>query len=300
MAGEFDLIDWIRTAQRASSQMVEIGIGDDLAALKWPVDDLLLVGVDQVIDGVHFSAAAHTPHQIGRKAMNRNLSDCAAMGCLPAAALVAVALPGDFSIDRAKLLYRGLREAGDAFLCPVVGGDTASWDGKLVVSVTILGRSAGQKPVTRSGAKAGDYIFVTGPLGGSILGRHLTFEPRVALGRKLAPQARAMIDLSDGLSRDLAHICRASAVGAVVESALVPVHADARELSRRDKIAAIDHALDDGEDYELLFTSAAAQIEGAIRIGQITPDPGILLRDADGGLKPLEPRGWQHAIKPGD
>jgi thiamine-monophosphate kinase len=300
MPGEFDLIDWIRAAQPAPSPRVEIGIGDDLAALNWAAGDLLLVGVDQVIDGVHFHAATHTPHQIGRKAMNRNLSDCAAMGCLPAAALVAVAVPRDFSIDRAKQLYRGLREAGDAFECPIVGGDTATWDGKLVLSVTIIGHSAGQRPLTRSGAKAGDHLFVTGPLGGSILGRHLTFEPRVALGRKLASSASAMIDLSDGLSRDLAHMCRASSVGAVVESALVPIHADAGELSQRDGIAAIDHALDDGEDYELLFTSSAPNIEGAIRIGQMTPDPGIVLRDAAGGLKPLEPRGWEHSIKPAD
>src|ERR1700677_2876509 len=119
MTGEFDLIDWICAAQRASSHMVEIGIGDDLAALKWATGDLLLVGVDQQMHGVLFNAATHTPHQMGRKAMNRNLSDCAAMGCLPAAALAAVALPRDFSIDRAKQLYRGLREAGDAFECPV-------------------------------------------------------------------------------------------------------------------------------------------------------------------------------------
>ena len=300
MPGEFDLIDWIRGQQRPSSQILEVGIGDDLAALKWPASELLLVGVDQVLDGVHFNSAAHTPHQIGRKAMNRNLSDCAAMGCLPAAALVSVALPADFSVDRAKQLYRGLREAGDAFQCPIVGGDTATWPGKLAVSVTIIGRSAGQKPVTRAGAKAGDHIFVTGALGGSILGRHLTFEPRVALGCRLAPHATAMIDLSDGLSRDLAHICRAAAVGAMVESSLVPIHADAVELSRLDNVASLDHALNDGEDYELLFTSREPVIDGAIRIGQITSDPGILLRDATGQLKPLDPRGWQHSIRPAD
>lgn len=295
MPGEFDLVDWIRGTE-PGSPLLEVGIGDDLAALKWPAAELLLVGVDQVIDGVHFDSSRHTPEQIGRKAMNRNLSDCAAMGCLPAAALAAVALPRDFSIDRAKHLYRGLREAADAFNCPIVGGDTAAWDGKLILSVTVLGRSAGQKPVTRSGARPGDTLFVTGPLGGSILGRHLNFEPRIALGRQLAPHATAMIDLSDGLSRDLLHVCRASAVGAIVESSLIPIHPDARELSNRDKIPALDHALNDGEDYELLFTSAVPAIDGATRIGQITHDPAILLRDPTGGLKPLEPRGWQHAL----
>ncbi len=173
MAGEFDLIDWIRGNQ-GKSPLVSIGIGDDLAALNWPADDLLLVGVDQVIDGVHFDSSVHSPRQIGRKAMNRNLSDCAAMGCLPAAAVVAVALPKSRPMDDAKELYHGLREAADVFDCLIVGGDTSTWDGKLVVSVTILGRSAGIRPVTRGGAMPGNGIYVTGPLGGSILGRHLT------------------------------------------------------------------------------------------------------------------------------
>jgi thiamine-monophosphate kinase len=294
MPGEFELIDWIRKTQR-NSPMLRLGIGDDLAALKWPVGDLILVGVDQVIDGVHFDSSIHSLNQIGRKSLNRNLSDCAAMGCLPVAALAAVALPRDFSLERAKDLCDGLRQAGDEFQCPIVGGDTATWDGKLVLSVTILGRSAGIKPVTRDGARPGDGIFVTGPLGGSILGRHLTFVPRVELGREIAPVATAMIDISDGLSRDLGHICRGSGVGAIVESGLVPIHSDAFELSGRDQVPALDHALNDGEDYELLFTSARDVPQG-IRIGQITSEPGIFIRGSDGAKRPLAPRGWQHGI----
>ncbi len=291
MAGEFDLIDWIRINQ-AKSPLISTGIGDDLAVLNWPANDLLLVGVDQVIDGVHFDSSVHSPEQIGRKAMNRNLSDCAAMGCLPAAAVVAVALPKTASIEYAKRLYAGLREAGDAFECPIVGGDTASWDGKLVIGVTILGRSGGVRPVTRAGARAGNEIYVTGPLGGSSLGRHLTFVPPVALGRKLAGVATAMIDLSDGLSRDLGHICRSSGVGAIVEANLLPIHPDAVELSHRDGLSALEHALNDGEDYELLLTGPAG-IAGAIRIGRIVGEPGIYLMES-GAMRPLEPRGWQH------
>src|SRR5258708_2207492 len=114
MPGEFDFLDWIRN-QQPTAPLINIGIGDDLAALNWPPGDLLLVGVDQVIDGVHFDSSVHSPTQIGRKAMNRNLSDCAAMGCLPAAALAAVALPKTFSLDQAKDLYHGLRQAADIF-----------------------------------------------------------------------------------------------------------------------------------------------------------------------------------------
>src|SRR5687767_12460879 len=197
MPGEFDFIDWIRR-QTTPHEHVLVPPGDDLAVLKWPADDLLIVGVDQVLDTVHFDAEVHPPRDIGRKVMNRNLSDCAAMACLPAAAVATAALPRSVSIDYARNLHAGMSEAGAAFDCPIVGGDTASWDGKLVLTLTILGRSAGIAPVTRRGAKVGDGIFVTGPLGGSILGRHMTFTPRVALARELAKAGvSAMIDISD-------------------------------------------------------------------------------------------------------
>jgi thiamine-monophosphate kinase len=296
MAGEFDLIQWIRQQQQpGKSTLIQTGVGDDLAALKWPADDLLLVGVDQVLESVHFDSARHTPEQIGRKAMNRNLSDCAAMGCLPAAALAAVALPAGYPIEKARQLYLGMRQAADAFDCVIVGGDTASWDGRLAISVTILGRAAGMRPVTRAGARVGHGIYVTGPLGGSILGRHLTFTPRIALGRELAPLASAMIDLSDGLSRDLRHICQESRMGAVIDAALVPIHADAIELSRQDARSPLEHALHDGEDYELLFTAADEPKRGT-RIGQIVADAGLWIVESDGARRPLEAKGWEHRL----
>jgi len=178
MSAESDFLAWI-SAQQAQSDLVRVAAGDDLAVLNWPAGDLLLVGADQVLDGVHFDSTKHTPREIGRKAMNRNLSDCAAMACLPAAAIATVALPRGVGMEYAKELYLGLREAGEVFACPIVGGDTGSWQGKLALSVSILGRADGIAPITRSGAKAGDGIYVTGPLGGSILGRHMRFIPRV-------------------------------------------------------------------------------------------------------------------------
>src|SRR4051794_16028447 len=196
MPGEFDFISWLRTQQR-SSVLVSLPAGDDLAILRWPADDLLLVGVDQVLDGVHFDSGRHDPRAIGRKAMNRNLSDCAAMACLPAAAVVSVALPRGVEMEFAQELYLGLKEAADAFDCEIVGGDTSAWDGKLAMSVSIIGKSASITPITRSGARAGDGIYVTGALGGSILGRHLSFTPRIALARELAKSGMvtAMIDI---------------------------------------------------------------------------------------------------------
>src|SRR4051812_6473618 len=132
MPGEFDFIVWIR-AQQQSSDLVQVPAGDDLAVLKWPANDLVIVGADQVLDGVHFDSASHSPRAIGRKAMNRNLSDCAAMACLPTAAIVTVALPRAADLEFAKELYLGMQEAGDRFDCPIVGGDTGSWDEKLAV-----------------------------------------------------------------------------------------------------------------------------------------------------------------------
>jgi thiamine-monophosphate kinase len=292
MPGEFDFIDWLRSQQRASA-LVPVPAGDDLAVLKWPGEELLLVGVDQVLDGVHFDSAVHTPRQIGAKVMNRNLSDCAAMACLPAAAVVSAGLPRGAGLAYAKELYLGMKEAGAVFDCMIVGGDTGTWDGKLALSVTILGRSAGVKPVTRGGAKAGDGIYVTGRLGGSIYGRHMTFTPRVREARDLATRYRitAMIDLSDGLSRDLLHICRESGAGAVVSAGAIPVHEDVKV-----KDYGIEYALSDGEDYELLFTSPD-RVEAPLvtHIGMITAEQDVWLQQADGRRR-LEARGWEHGL----
>jgi thiamine-monophosphate kinase len=297
MAGEFDFIQWIRS-QQSPSEFVKIGVGDDLAALNWPKDDLLLIGCDQVLDGVHFDSKIHSPRAIGKKAMNRNLSDCAAMACLPAAAVATVALPKGIGEDYAKELYLGMKEAGDVFGCQIVGGDTSSWLGKLALTVTILGRSEGITPITRSGAKPRQNIFITGPLGGSLLGRHMSFLPKVQTARELAKTGAisAMIDLSDGLSRDLRHICQQSGVGAILFEEKIPVHEDAIEM-RRDGHSPLEHALHDGEDYELLFTTndiIPAALPG-IFIGSTTAEPGVRIRTKQGDV-PLEPKAWEHTF----
>lgn len=272
---------------------VAIHIGDDLAALKWATNDLLLVGADQVLDGVHFDLKQHAPRDVGRKAMNRNLSDCAAMACVPVAAVCTIALPANAGESMAQEILEGIREAGKAFGCVVAGGDTGSWPHPLAVTVTILGRSAGLKPIERRGAKVGDKLFVTGPLGGSILGRHLNFVPRVDWAIELASRfdIHAMMDLSDGLSRDLPRLCEASGVGAMLDAKRIPIHADARQLPGD----ALEHALHDGEDYELLFAAPACDFSHAIEIGEVTATPGVWLRDGN-TAQPLAAKGWEHAL----
>lgn len=296
MPGEFDFIQWV-CAQQKPDGVALLTAGDDLAVLRWPSNDLILVGVDQVLDGVHFDSGAHSPRAIGRKAMNRNLSDCAAMGCLPAIAVMTVAAHKGTGLVFLQELYSGMREAAEVHGCQIVGGDTGSWEGRLVVTVTILGRDGGISPVTRRGAKVGDGIYVTGPLGGSILGRHMTFQPRIADGRRIAEAgATSMIDLSDGLSRDLPHICESSGVGAMLDTAAIPIHADAVTLASRDQISALEHAMNDGEDYELLYTCrpGVTDLPGVL-IGTIIEKPGVFMSQA-GRSDLLIPKGWEHSL----
>jgi thiamine-monophosphate kinase len=300
---EWEFIEWIRRQGKFDPSVVVVGPGDDCAVVR-AGGQKLLVTADQVLDGVHFSLAEHGPEAAGRKAAARNLSDIAAMAGLPLAMVATVAAPKGFSREDAESVYRGLRAAGDAFDCPLVGGDVAAWSAeqdRLQVSVTMLGRSAGIEPVLRVGAKVGDAVCVTGALGGAWSGRrHLTFTPRVHEARKLAClfAPTAMIDVSDGLAADLAHIAAESAVGAEVDASAVPVHPDAR--GKEDPLAA---ALYDGEDYELLFTLPAANAEQLIatqplgipvaRIGVIVEGSGLtLLRE--GRRQPLPPGGWEH------
>ncbi len=302
MPSEADFLDWLNA--RAPLD-IPIPVGDDLAAINFP-DDLLLVGVDQVLDGVHLDLARHGYFAAGRKAVNRNLSDCAAMACLPVAVVASAALPRSATLDDLKALHAGLTDAGAAFGCPLVGGDTGTWPGPLSVSVTVLGRPAGVRPLTRRGATVGDFIYVTGHLGGSLYEtpdhppRHLTFVPRIALARTLAlAGATAMMDLSDGLSTDLPRLCRAGGVGAEVDDDRIPIHSDAIALSRDSGRPPLEHALHNGEDYELLLTAPPLAGLDAIpevtRIGRVVATDGVRI-GRPGAYAPLEAKGWSHAL----
>ncbi len=281
-----------------------VGFGDDMAALD-PGDASLLWTVDMLMDGVDFDSNTHDWVLIGRKAMAVNLSDCAAMAAQPIGALCAVALERRLSMAQAEALLRGAHEMGLQHGCPIVGGDTNSWAAPTVVSITIAARMpAGLTPVRRSGARAGDRIWISGPCGGSILGRHLTFEPRIALGIEVARRfdPHAMIDISDGIAIDLDRICEASGCGACIHADWLGaiVHRDASELAKRDGRTPQVHALTDGEDFELLIVLAptvtdsdAAQL-GLLPLGEVVAGSGLTLRHPDGRNEPLAPGGWEH------
>jgi thiamine-monophosphate kinase len=264
----------------------------------------LLWTTDMLMDGVDFDSSRQSWRQIGRKALAVNLSDCAAMAVRPVAALCAVALYEGLAPEAAAELVAGAAELGARYDCPIVGGDTNSWAAPTVIAFTVAGRvPPGGRPVLRSGARPGDRVFVSGALGGSILGRHLTFEPRVELALEIARQCspHALIDVSDGLSVDLRHIAEESGCAAIVSAAALDAvtHADAHALAARDGRPALEHALHDGEDFELVAVLAEPSAAAALRlglheIGRIEAGAGVLLEAADGRRAPLEPRGWEH------
>lgn len=258
-----------------------------------------------LLEGAHFTLPPHTPQQVGRKALAVNLSDIAAMAGIPRAAFISIAFPRNRGPDVSRDLYTGLLDTAAEFGVVIAGGDTNSWDGPLVISVMLLGEATERGPVVRSGAKPGDWVFVTGELGGSLSsGKHLTFQPRLqeALRLNEAVLLHAMIDLSDGLSSDLWHILDESHVGAEIEADAVPVSEVARGLD--DGRSPLEHALADGEDFELLFTVSPEDGQRLLdnlpvetplsRIGLIVPERRCELVDSKGHRTPLEPVGWQH------
>ena len=206
----------------------------------------------------------------------------------------------------ARGLVDGMARLAKIFDVHIVGGDVTSWSGALAICTTVLGRTGRGKPVLRSGAKPGHDVYVTGPLGGSILRKHWAFTPRVAEGLTLSRSfgVSAMIDVSDGLSTDLAHIAEESGVGAIIDASAVPISAAARRLAKTTGRTPLDHALHDGEDFELLFTAPRARraqiLAGKglptppVLVGRIQRAPGLRLRDAGGDLHPLEPKGYEH------
>lgn len=281
-----------------------LGIGHDCAVV-----DLggapAVVSTDVLIDGVHFRLAECGAAAAAQKALRVSLSDLAAAAAEPVAWFLGLVLPTGASGELREGLLSGFAAAARELGVPCAGGDTNVAPSPLTLAVTVLGRPGPMGVVTRAGARVGDALSVTGPLGGSIHGRHLAFTPRVreaaALARLRIPHA--MMDVSDGLSRDLPRLCAASGVGARVFARDVPIHSDARRSVDATR-SALERALDDGEDFELLL--AHAPLDGAqeralaaagvrlIRVGEVVArERGVRLGDERGSV-PLVPRGYDH------
>jgi thiamine-monophosphate kinase len=295
---ERDFVRWLR--QRLPR------IGDDAAVLDWPADRLIVTS-DMLMDGTDFELDRCDPQRAGRKALAVNLSDLAAMAARPMAAVVSVALPRSQRLDFAQQFYRGIFRLAEEFQVEVVGGDTNSWSGPLVVSIALLGEASGPGPLCRSGGRPGDDLLVTGQLGGSLLGHHLDFTPRVreALTLHAAYPLHAAIDISDGLSLDLSRLAEESGCGASLDLDQIPISPDAHRLAEQvPGLSALDRALGDGEDFELLLAVPPEVTRRMLddrlvnipltRIGQLIAAPGLWARRSGQEPVPLEPRGYEH------
>ena len=297
---------WIRAvaARFPASSRVKAGIGHDAAVVAFDGRDVVLK-TDTVVDGVDFVLADCGPEAAGRKALCVAVSDLAAVGALPRAAVVSVVLPRGASFETYDGLARGLAAAAAETGCEVVGGDTSAADGPLVVAVAVVGEPHPRGAALRSGGRPGDALSVTGPLGGSILGRHLSFRPRLRESRALMDLGvpHAMMDVSDGLLADLPRLCAMSSCGADVVAEDVPVHEDVARLPPDGKTA-LEHALGDGEDFELLVAHAPLEAAGQAalasagvtlhRIGTLTAARGALRLVVSGQRRPWPKGGWDH------
>jgi thiamine-monophosphate kinase len=313
---EKQLIARIRQVSRRE-RLSGIGIGDDCAVLKLPPGHEALLTTDFTLEGVHFRRDWHSPESIGHRCLVRGLSDIAAMGGEPLAAFLSLAVPLKLPQAWIDRFLHGLLRLARQFKTTLAGGDTAESPAGVVADIVVYGSVPKGEAVLRSGARPGDRIFVTGQLGGSAatldlllagprkklqestFPAHFYPQPRVNLGRFVRQMglAVAMIDLSDGLSTDLAHLCEESHAGAEVWEKAVPRACIGKPPGQVD----LRFALHGGEDYELLFTAPASRpvpswIEDVpvTEIGQITHRRGIILRDRVGKTTKLEPHGWEH------
>ena len=306
---EFELIAKLIHSLPANKSVV-VGAGDDCAVLDLGAPDkLILFKTDAVVEGIHFHADT-PPEKIGHKALARCLSDIAAMAGTPTAALVTIALPKNFDPARVQKIYHGMSTLAHRHDVAIVGGETTTNPERILISISLLGHVPRGKATLRSGAEAGDAIFVTGELGGSLAGKHLDFEPRLIEARWLAHHfpIHAMMDVSDGLAGDLRHILKASRAGAELLTSSIPISRAAKLASRTESSAKppLLAALSDGEDFELLFTVASKDAVPLLDawkkefpkialtcIGKIIVAEGIHLRDKH-GIRPMTAHGYEH------
>ena len=293
---ERELIEHIRQLAGGGAAGLLLGIGDDCAVIEKNSETAWLLTMDTLIESVHFRRDWHPPELLGRKTVAVNVSDIAAMGGRPLFALLSLGLPADFSQDWVKQFSQGLAEACREYGCLLIGGDTVCSPERISLTLTVIGEMRKERVLYRHGAQPGDTVFVSGPLGWSAAGlallqagktltdekwrrlllAHLNPQPRIALGQFLAASGlvHAMMDMSDGLATDLAQLCKASRVGAVLEAALLPGNEElfaAAEFLQED---ALRWMISGGEDYELLFTAASTDNE---RLRQQAAAQGWLL-----------------------
>jgi thiamine-monophosphate kinase len=304
---EAEFLTWLR-GQLPSHPCLRLGMGDDAAILELSAGARCVVTSDMLNDGVDFVWDRCDGPLVGRKSLAVNLSDLAAMAARPLAAVVSLTLPRRSALAVGQQLYEGLLPLAAEFSVAIAGGDTGTWDGPLAISIAAIGELTERGPLLRSGARPGDAIIVTGSFGGSILGRHFRFTPRVREALLLNDRYRlhAGTDVSDGLSLDLSHITQESRCGALLDAAAVPIADDAYRLASAEggRTTPLEHALGDGEDFELILAVPPEEAARLLRdqpldvpltrIGTFTVDPGLWVEESAGRRRPLLPRGYEH------
>jgi thiamine-monophosphate kinase len=327
---ETEFIESIRTMARPGHPDVIMGIGDDCAVIRGPRDQVLLITTDMLLEGVHFDLSWHPPRQLGRKAAAVNLSDVAAMGGRAVAALLSICIP-DPELPWIREFLAGFVEVLQQHGADLVGGDTVRGKAGTLLSITILGEMLEKNILYRSGALHDDLVWISGPVGLAAAGlellkagpqakkkfpetwqefieAHLDPEPQMELGRLLAESGlvHAMMDISDGLATDLAHMCAASGVGAEIAAHDLPLSKALAEAAKHAGVSAIDWQLKGGEDYQLLF-AAPAKNETALRqlaaehaggtffcIGRFQRGSGVFLRTPDETRTDITYQGYDH------
>lgn len=313
---ELEFIRWLRDHVPRHPN-APLGLSDDAALVSLGKRSNIVVTIDTLTDGVDFRVGVDDPRRIGRQALAANLSDLAAMAATPVAAVVSLALPRNDpttnnSLTLAIALFEGIVPLAQEYDVAIAGGDTNVFDGPLVISVAALGVPTSRGPLTRSDGKPGDWLLVTGDLGGSILGHLFDFTPRVREAITLHERyaLHAAIDISDGLALDASRLAAESGCGATIFMDRVPIAPDAFKLSEQENAgepatAALHHALGDGQDFELLI-AAPPELAKCIlhdkpvecritHVGELTADTGLWQQTASGERMPLEAIGWRHA-----
>jgi thiamine-monophosphate kinase len=312
---EREFLQWLREHVPFDPRFA-LRLNDDAALLSLPARGVVVVTTDLLTEGVDFHLAKDDPRRIGRKALAANLSDLAAMAARPLAAFISLALPrrpaaARTTLELAIALYEGLIPIAAEFDLAIAGGDTNTHDGPLVISATLLGEVTERGPLTRSGGRVGDWLLITGQLGGTILGHAFDFAPRVreALLLNERYMLHAGMDISDGLALDASRLAAASGCGALLKLAQIPIAPVAYVLSDQEKAAdrngaALAHALGDGEDFELLIAAAPDVAARMIHeqplgcpithVGELIAEEGLWQQTPEGSRIPLEPTGWLH------
>lgn len=304
---EFDLIHWLQLRVGPAAASTTIGIGDDAAVLAIPQGHELVVTTDAIADGTDFRLNVDDPRRIGRKALAVNLSDIAAMGAKPTAAFVSLMLPRHDSLRLAQSLYEGMFPLLERYAISLAGGDTNTWDGPLTLSITLLGTVKHGTAWRRGGGQPGDTLLVTGPLGGSILGHHFDFEPRVseALWLQAHAKVHAAMDISDGLALDASRLAAASQCGIELDLDRIPISEAAKQTDVNR--SPLQHALGDGEDFELLLAIPADEASRLLAesnrpvelypIGRLVAESGLWGVDSN-GRRAIPPTGYLHGASP--